>query len=168
MFSSQNKLVLDAISNNKSQIIQLSSRIERLENGSLPNSEIQEIKSNLESVNEKLTDLSSMNINDAAIKDNSEMKTIANRLSTMEFKQDSRDRFERRDEVIISNLLIVNSANYDFIALVVRMSLFFGIELNRSDIVYIRTLIKPNNECKCTDLLVKFRDFDTKLKIMKA
>lgn len=164
----QNQTILAAINANKLEIESLSTRVQHLETDRGSNPEVTELKLKVDEIAKQLENVifnnSSKNLNPPATEDMSNLKKD---LISIQSQVDARERYERRDEMIVSNL-IVDGVNEDkFSAIFTAITVFLKSTVNRNDILYWK-LLNRRSQSNYKDILIKFRDFTVKKSIMSS
>ncbi len=132
---------------------------------------------------QNLVDENLVKINDAlarltAVEASAGINTcVIDRIGRLEDSAESAIRSQRRNDVIVSNVVGFKEAKISPMELIHRISSSLGVSISESDIAFIRILnsdrigtdlVAPTQSHRYTDILVKFRDFSCKSRLMKA
>lgn len=165
---SENQAILEAIAANKQNIDDLNNRITKLESssGSQDDSVLFEINAKIDSINSKIAELEKTPTT-SGNGFSAELDGMRKELDSLALKYDASERFIRKTNLIISNLIIEDVSKTDMKAVVLKMASVLKVQLAPEDLVSCNILNKrsPTNYI---DLLVNFRDINTKRNLMKA
>lgn len=95
--------------------------------------------------------------------------TNCDRLTSIEENLDSRMILERRNEIIISNVIVNSRASFDTHSFVQRVCSFFTLSVHPDDVVSCKLINhRTVSQQKRAAILVKFRDVQIKTSLMQA
>lgn len=98
-----------------------------------------------------------------------ENRRLKDSLDALDTRLNQLEVSKRQDELVISNLIIRNPHNFDFVGLILQIGSVLHVTLRPDDIIFYKFLNrKSTNLRKCAAILVKFVSLDTRNRVMKS
>lgn len=166
--NAQNKNLLETVNSNSVQLASLTNRIADLELCNQNFINITELKvkvDNLGRANEKQTENGGPSSSKSS--DVTPDKELEDQLDEIAQRVDVRDRAERKNNLIISNLLIKNVGETEFLSIWTQLSAVLNVKFDRDSVTSWK-LLNKDSSTEYSTILVKLADFKLKQTIMKA
>jgi hypothetical protein len=159
----KHKLLVETINTHKQQINNLAARVEKLESREEQGGELADVHQDITSLKLSFEDLQKHNKIPEI-----EFSSMKDEFSNMVHRLDARERYERKNDIIISNLFIKKDTNIDFKTIVLGICSFLNVAVCQEMLQLVKVLNRNHSDNNYTDILVRFSDFGVKSSLMKS